>query len=831
MPRRKLNAGRERVENEENGKQAQSGNQLDSIGYWLDKIRSYEAIFSERHWNAAKEAFDEYQLGEGTGGKATEAGTGVAIEYAKLFPIYWSSVKTLAPAYYSKTPIPLAPARYGIKDEVARTGSTIMERLGIYTMEVTPFDEVMECSTINFINADMASNRVMLEGEREKIPLRKGEDDQYYISRENEDGEEAEPELYDGEEVDEDDEGNLYGQGGFIKKKCYPIALSYDDMMWTPGASCEDEIEEEMFRFCYSEEDAYKEFPKIDRDELKGAMRVYSRKDNPQDPKHKKEKSEGKALFLHGWEIWCVKDKKIRFVSPDYGSGILKTEEDKYGLRKFYPATCPIVGTQQRGTLFAVPAIRYLKPLIEQLHSVESRIFRLARSIRRRFIVDEELREDMSDLIEDADDNEYLFVKNMVDIVEKGGIANLVQVLPVGELSQALVELSGIFEKFKNEFNEIYGIPDVIRGASDPLEGVGTQQIKNFAATNRFRFQMNQIARLARDTLELLIDLKLKAYDGQQIARIVGAQYMEKGDQERFPQALQLIMDDEERLIRIDLETDSTSYVNEMIEQQNRNVAIQTVTQGLQAINGMPPMQQAIGFKTIQSALAGLRLGKDYMDDIDTLMEQMVEAAKNPPQPPPDVQMLKVQMEGQKLQLKKYELDQRAQREQMTAMLNQKLEQFKLMVSAQSDAARNAVAMREQDRKDFEARIKAQKMEHDSVLEKVSFALESALAKFGMEAESMRIVLEQVESDARITERMMEELRLAKQQETDALKTAIDIIQAGRNGEGETLPRTIEMTPPAFNINVEGAKPGKKRGKMTRADGTEVIFEAEDVLE
>lgn len=394
----------------ESGNKAPGKRNFNSPKYWCDKIRSYEEIFKKRFWNAAEEAWCEYDLGSRKSEGRMES-TGEKVEYAKFFPIFWSSIKTIKPAYYSKTPEPIAPVRYGINDPVARTGSIIMERLGRHTLEVQPFDEVMESSVMELLLSDVAANRVILEGEREQIPLVKGEDGNLYL----EDGS-----VYEGEKIGEDEEGAVFGEGGYTEKECHLVSLAFGDFMWTPEATCESEIEEEMFRFCYREDEAYEMFPDIDPDVLKGGMRVYSDKDAVSSHRAIKEKAEGKELFLHGWECWNEEDKKIYFVSPDVKTHILKVSPDTYKLRKFFPATCPIVGTKQRKSLFGVPSIRYLKPLIENLHDITCRIFNLSDSVRRRFIVDASVEKQFRELIEDANEDEYIFIKNMVEIVEKG---------------------------------------------------------------------------------------------------------------------------------------------------------------------------------------------------------------------------------------------------------------------------------------------------------------------------------------------------------------------------------------------------------------------------
>lgn len=793
-----------------------------SATYWIKRTKETEKVFKRRWWNAAKEAWAEYELGD-CDGDISEEGTGEKVNYSpKLIPMFWSCIKTIAPAYFSKTPIPIGNIRYGVTDPVSRTAAKLIERLGVYALETTPFEETIRDAVMEYIISDACSTRVMLEADPVRVQVMEGDDGQFY----QENGKPYAGQVYDG------DDGNVYGEDGYENHKCYAMSLSYDDMMWTHTASSSDEIDERWYRFCYPEHEAYAMFPEIDREELKSCMKTYRKGEEKQVGNNQAD--EDSTYYLHGWEIWHKPTKKTVFITEDYKKRLLKEKEDSYKLRDFFPSPCPIVGTQQRKSLFGIPTYRYLKPLLEEMHTLAKRIFTLADEARIRFICDGEYEVEIREGVK-SDEGTFIFIDNLLGIVEKGGLANIIQALPVGELQRAIPQLASLYEEFKQQFHEMYGVPDVLRGASDPLETAKAQEIKNFSASNRFRDQMNQVAALARDTLELLIDLKIGAYPPERILAVTGAKYMSKADQEKLPQAYALIQNDTERMIRLDFETDSTSYINEMIAQQHRNVAVQTVTQGLAAINGMPPIQQAIGFKTIQSTLAGLRLGKEFMDELDELFQIMTEQAKQPPPPQPNVEMLKVQMEQQKLQLKAQETAQKAQEsaakiqsEQMKAALNQRLEEFKLQIAAQSQSADLAVKMKEQERRDLEFQVEAQKTLNEASIAKAREQLDRTVAEFTMMIEAQRLQIERTESKMNSLETIMEETRLGKQMEADNLRSTVELLRA--KNEVEVVP-PAPTAPPVINIEniIPEQKPRRKRGAMVRDDGSRVELETEDL--
>lgn len=698
---------------------------------WIDHAKRNA---KKELWADAAEAWSEYELGAYN--KTTIEGTGEQPRF-NVYPLWWSSIKTLQPAYYSRTPVPVGHVRFNLNDPVARTGAQIAERLAAYGLETSPFDVVMQDVVMDFLVSDWGITRVHLEGEEKererRIALQQSGEDEYR--------EEGASEAYLGE-VMRDAEGFFYNtmEKYTENNRCYPVHVPYDEVLMTPAAKCWEEVDEIAYRFCYSKAEAMAMFPDIPEEEL--PLRTRGQKKDPYEYEEEDEDKQLKEEFVEGWEIWHKPTKRVRWVSMDYHKGLLKEVDDPYKLKGFFPSPPPLIGTKRRKKMYGRPAFQYLKPLLAETHECMERVFKLFKAVRRRAIVDASLREDFEPLIAELDESEYLFVQGMQGIIERGGLANLIQQLPVGELSGALAELANLLAMFENKFNELFGLPDIMRGVSDPLETAKAQEIKSFSASNRFRFQMNQVAEHARCVLELLVDLKLNAYPTEHLARICGYQFLDQEDQIRFLPALQMIRDDMERCIRVDIETDSTSYINEAMDQANRNAVIQTVNGGLEAVSQMPPPLMALGLKTVLYALSGMRKGKDLHDEVQDDMAKLIQQALQPPEgpPPPDYDAMKLQLEQAKLEQKNSEL------------------QFKAMMQQS------------------ELQLRAQKQQADAQLAQLKLQLESQAQGFYEWTEQLRLNLEQQgmniqEYKARIqgTESMLEEKRLADEVQVNAI--------------------------------------------------------------
>lgn len=678
---------------------------------WLDAARQHSKDYRRR----CRRAWDEFQSQEGS----KEHGGRLGDVY-RVFPIFYSSIKTLQPAYFSKLPEIVGKRRFDVGDPIAATAARIVERMGEFSMDITPFFETISDAALDYILSDRATVRCVLDGVEKPVDIRKP-----LAMQQGEDGSQVflEGEApYEGEVLQDEETGEyFYNQTDFQPENnaAYLVSVPYDEVLHTTGAKSWDEVKTVAFRFAMPEEEAVERFEDLPSSVFKSIKRDAEEDDGDDD----KDGQKAKEKYLHGWEIWHKPTNKVYWYSADHGSKLLDAKEDTWGLRGFFPCTPFIIGNKERKSLYGIPAYQYLEPICEQLHSLSRRLYKLIQHSRIRGLADAS-EPDLRLLVESADENEWIFVQNLASIVEKGGLNALIHHFPTGEISQAIVQMSQLVEKFKGDFYEIYGIPDVVRGVSDPLDGVGTQQIKSIHATNRFRYGMNQVAEMIRASLELVVDLMLAAFTDEQIAKIVGYEFMDVEDKQRFGQALALLRDDDTRMIRVDIETDSTSYLNEQIEWQNRSQVIQTVMQGLQQVGQLSqsmPAAVPVALKAIVYSLSGLKMGKDFDDEVMGAARQLMEAQNQPAEPPaPDYEQMKLQLEQQKLQLKNQELALKNQTEQFKLQMAQQAQQFQqwldqslLSIEQYKAQVQGAESMAEEQRLAHEVQLRGQKQNMD----------------------------------------------------------------------------------------------------------------------
>ena len=652
-----------------------------SIRYWLRWIKNAkENKHAKRHRRESREAWDEYE-------KESRVSSDDQYDGPRPYPIYFSSCKTLESAYFAQNPEMRSRRKFEISDTPALVAALITDRLGDYHIENGQLYPTIMKSVQNFIHTDMATTQVIYEADvnEERIEMEKrgkGLRAEYYMP--------GEEEPYEGEDdLFEDDNGPFISRRTVSNPRIYVEPALYDDMLFTPEAKCESQIKEKGYYFAVPREEAEERF------NVKGKIAWKKGKRSERDDSDEDVPIEGD--YIDGWECHCKYSGKIYVVSPDcYPTDFLEIRE--YGLAGFFPSPPAIIGSPPAKHMYPTPMFIHLRPTLDQLHSAYNKVFELIDSIRRRCLVDGSCPE-LLDAFDELNDQEFIVVENLGELVNKiGNIQNLVWYLPVQELVQAIKELMELDSMFRANFNEWFGVPDILRGVSDPMDTAAGQQIATGTAHDRFRTQKALVNRLVRDTLEMMIDLSLKKFPDELIAQIVGYQFMSPEYQAVFAEALALARDDKQRLIRVDIQTNSTTFSDENRENANRIRVAEVTTNIIHEIGGLlqqgQPQMAAIALTAGLGVLEGVPGNDTTIEMLRQYGMQVIQQAMQPQDqgpPPPDYEMMKLEIKNKEveikdlaLQLKKYEIDRREERENNKIAIQQMVDRFEAALKEQS---------------------------------------------------------------------------------------------------------------------------------------------------
>lgn len=743
------------------------------IGYWLSWIKAAKKAAKD-HWDDSKAAWAEYENKKG----ATEDAAGSG---QRLYPIYKFSCDILEPSYYAKTPKAKIRRRFGIEDPMALTMSLIAERLVSSGMESCGFDWAMKAVRGDYIHAAKATAQYVYKAQTEKA---------------------LDPATQ--QEIEQ------------VVEETQRITLApcpFDEVLHTPDAKTPLEITEMAYKFCLEKSEAIEMFGKKDLP-WKGS------KESSEYGEDSEDKPQKVGSYLEGWECWCSKTRKVYWVCEEYSEGFLLEKDDPLGLRGFFPSPKFILQNNPRKNLYPTPNWVYLEATANQLNVLYKRIFRLVDSIRRRALVYGASTE-LIRALNSLEGEEFISAGALTEILEKGGLDSLIAWMPVQELVQALQEAVTIEDHFKNLFYEWFGVPDILRGVSDPGETAAAQEIKGEAAHDRFQYGKLQIFEFAREAAEMLLDIQLAVYSDGKIAQLVGHEYMQRGTPavppseenpegvpaepshyERFPEALARLRSDTQRMIQVDFETDSTSFRDEQKELAKAQQIAETLVKGLGTIGSMNNQEYgSIALEMLLRVLEGMG-GSSWSEDmVKKAVNDLLRARANPPPPPPDYEAMKIEVKKQENEIK--------------AQKNQ--------IDAQVDA-------RKLDQKAMDMELKAVMAKQEQMLAQFSAQVDASIQQALVSQGQQRVDIEAFKAKILAQETLLEEVRLRQEADAALIQTAIAAAEKNTPEAPTTAAAPTPVIPNmTFNVTMpEMPKPGKRIGRIVRPDGTVTELEVED---
>lgn len=757
----------------------------DKIGYWLKWLKGATTA-AKRHWLDSRAAYKEYELpgpdGDVNRDDAPKRG----------YNIYAESCWTLEPAYYSRTPRTASKRRFGIEDEMALTMSLIADRLGQHNIDEGCFDDGMFGARGDFIHAAKGTTQVVYEAEKDAL-------------------------------------GNAIED----TQRIYLAPTLMDEIVHTPQAKTWSEITDIGYKFCLDYDEAEKKFNTGPDGQKLGKSLPYTTAKDYDDEEPKDAEGQNPGRQLEGWEIYCKTNKRVYWVSEKYKESFLTDPmPDPYGFKDFFPSPPFIIKNKRRKSLYPTPTWVYLEATANQLHNLYERIFVLISAVERKAIVHGASPELMNAL-NSLRSARYLNAADSADILEKGGINKMIEWVEVKELTGAISECLSLKQDFKDEFSQSFGIPDILRGVSDPEETAAAQAIKSDAGHDRFKTDKKMMVDLARNSAEMMLDLSLKVYSDDKIKRICGHEFMERGDPgtppqpptpenpegtpgepgrpshyERFDEALFRLRNDQDRIVTLDFETDSTNFRDEGREIQKAQIISKTVQEGLGAIgNAQNPQFIPLALDMLLGVLDTMG-GSTKLENMIRRVGADIEKIKNQPPPPtpPDPMEVKNQIAmqqqqidqaiaGRQLQQKDLEL----QIKQQIAMGDQKLAEIETSLKQQIEGMQIALKDKEAtisenkridqaqeaaaniQTKERELEVKAATLQKDTEIATLKLANERqinqmliAIEQQKVDNDALRIQHEEVLSKLRVVESFMEEKRLTKQAHVDNAATMID---------------------------------------------------------
>ncbi|MES0040024.1 hypothetical protein [Mesorhizobium sp. M0091] len=425
-----------------------------------DTVDPSKKLKSSRGWlklitDQEKAGFADYQ----------ERCTNIEKQYADLaklasitrdrqFQIFWANIEVLKPSMYSRPPVPVVVPRFQDRRPIPRAASEMLERSSTVALQREDIDSVMRQ-----VRDDLA---ILARGCMWVRYETKSKDNDYTekccIEHKN--------------------------RRDFV----HDPAREWKEVDWVAGGAWMTRKEMRK-RFRATSGDAYQdaEFAK--------------RKDD-------KNNSDGK-LKARVWELWSKSENKVIWVSPGV-EVVLDEGEPHLTLENFFPCPRPAYGTVQRNSLIPVPDFLFYKDQIEEVNDITNRISALSDALRVRGFYPAgagEIGDAIEAALKSTNDRQVMVPVSNWAAWGNGAAKDSIVWLPLDMVVATITQLIALRKQLIEDIYQISGLSDIMRGATDPNETLGAQEIKTQYGSVRIRDRQNELVRIALDTVRIIAEI------------------------------------------------------------------------------------------------------------------------------------------------------------------------------------------------------------------------------------------------------------------------------------------------------------------------------------
>lgn len=722
---------------------------------WLKEIEIVKNSNAQKDYEKTGERISKRYKNLDTTSTATNA-----VSSKMMFNVLWSNIQVLGPSLYSRMPKIVVERRFKDTDPVGRLASQVAERC-------TDFNLATQQDRFNYAIKAAVQDRLLVG--RGQVWVRY---DARFAAQVDEKGSEAQTIEPNSERVLVD-------------------PLNWMDYFESPARN--------QYEVRWRAKRAY-----MTRDKLVTRFGDIGKKvtltHGAGDAKKDKLSADEQEFLMQAevYEIWCNENNKVYWISEGYKDGCLDCQDDPLRLKEFWPSPLPLLATTTTDSTYPTPDFVIYEKLAEELDYVTKRIAALVECVKFVGATAKLWQQDVKNILK-LDDGELWPIEQWSTWAEKGGFTGAIDWVPFDKCVAAIQPLMAYQKDLLSQIFEITGIPDIVRGASDPTETLGAQQQKAHWTVVKISEKQAEVQRFCREIIAKMAEIIFEPglFTDETIWLMAGVAQMSPEDQQNFPAALELLRSDRLRTFRVDIETDSTIAVDEDQDKAARMEYLSAINQVLANIQNVMQFRPELIHPMMESALfatRAFRTGRPLEGAWEAAMQQIkdadAQARQNPPPPPPDYEAQKLELQSQKLQLEGQEMQMKSQID------GQKLQ------------------------------IEWAKLQDKQQAEAMNQQLEQFKAQFAQFVETQRLELERYETTLSMQEKLLEERRLNDQKEIETIKAmATQKSNSGGGGGGVTLKSdNVQVIPPRKRriIKMQRGPTGELVGESVELDDEEV---------
>jgi hypothetical protein len=407
-------------------------------------------------WDASCHAIDDIYSRQGASyERLLELAAGSGWTDAQL-DLFWASSEVLKPAVLARPPIPAIAPLFKDGGKVKVTTAEVLERATLSTFKRTGIADVMEAVRDDLI---FAARGVM------------------WLRYETDNGKRVCVEHLD------------------RKDFLHEPARKWSEVGWVAA------------RFW------------LDRDTLKKRFGLSEEKlDEIKFQQHRDDdkREDGRAMSAKApvWEVWHRANKRVYWVT-DGLDVYLDDDKPHLTLEGFFPCPRPAYGTLQRRSLIPVPDFERFATHFAKINTLTARIYLLLDQVKMKGLIPGggDVADALEQVLRSEDDSIVVQVPGAAMLMD--GAGNFVQWLPLQELAAAIQGLIEARRQLIDDFYQLSGISDIMRGATEAEETLGAQQMKAQFGSVRVRCKIDEMQRIAADAVKIASEIISQHFDAK----------------------------------------------------------------------------------------------------------------------------------------------------------------------------------------------------------------------------------------------------------------------------------------------------------------------------
>jgi hypothetical protein len=649
-------------------------NQSD-VSKWAMEIDAYDRK-TEKWRQKARKILDRYR----------DERKGTTEDRANRFNSLWANIASLQPSLYAKLPNPEVERRYLDQDKAARAASECLQR------------------AIKF-NLNDSVHEVFRQVVFDYLSVGRGVPWVRYVPHF------TKPES--GLEEIDDDGSSIYqnaeAETSITWEECIVDYINYADFGHTEGRFWSEV--KAVWRRVYMDRESLRErFPEF-ADEIPLNFGA-DEKHNNESSVITQEKRIKKAVI---YELWDKSSQKVYWLCKDFKK-ILDEQDDPLSLEGFFPCPRPIYSSLTNDSLTPIPDYTLYQDQALELDDLCQRITELNKAIKVAGVYDKNC-DGIQRILNEGVDNKLIPVDSWAMFAEKGGLKGAVDWLPIGDIVSARNELEKAFTSTKDKMDEITGMIDIKRGATNANETATAQNLKSNYSNIRLRDRQAEVQRIIRDTVVIIGQIISTFFEPETLKQMTGLKYFDTQAQKsqiiqqiqqtvqagkqppQLPEGMEemlaapawdeivgLLHDKTLRNFRIDIETDSTIAIDQQEEKSGRMEFLTMLTQAMEKLVPMamstPALAPLIG-DMVLFGVKGYRVGRQLESRIEGIIEKLEKQAQQPSPAAPSPEAIKAEAEKAKIQADMQANQAKMQHEQQMKLLDAQIAEKQASLDAQ----------------------------------------------------------------------------------------------------------------------------------------------------